>query len=52
MVNSEQFILHNSKQPIFGRLESLKQLSKSDNDHLFFDGMFKSWTNPFYQFIR
>ena len=36
LLNGEQFILHNSKHPIFGRLESLKQLSKSDNDHLFF----------------
>ena len=48
-LNGEQFILHNSKHPIFGTLESLKQLSKSDNDHLFFDGMFKSCPNPFYQ---
>ena len=40
-LNGEQFILHNSKHPIFVTLESLKQLSKSDDDHLFFDGMFK-----------
>ena len=31
-LNGEQFILHNSKHPIFEALESLKQLSKSDND--------------------
>ena len=48
-LNDEQFILHNSKHPIFGTLESFKQLSKSDNDHLFFDGTFKSCPNPFYQ---
>ena len=48
-LNSEEFILDNSKHPIFGTLESLKQLSKSDNDHLFFDGTFKSCPNLFYQ---
>ena len=48
-LNREQFILHNSKHPIFGTLESFKQLSKSDNDHLFFDRTFKSCPNPFYQ---
>ena len=42
-------MLHNSQYPIFGTLESLKQLPKSDNDHLFFDGMFKSYPNPFHQ---
>ena len=45
-LNGEEFILHNSKHPIFGKLESLKQLSKS---HLVFDGRFKSCPNPFYQ---
>ena len=30
-------------------VESLKQLSKSDDDHLFVDGTFKSCPNPFYQ---
>ncbi|CAF4579652.1 unnamed protein product [Rotaria sp. Silwood1] len=29
--------------------QSLKQLSGSDNDHLFFDGTFKSCPNSFYQ---
>ena len=48
-LNGEQFILHNSKHPIFGTLESLKQLSKIDNDHLFFDETFKSCPSPFYQ---
>ncbi|CAF1103817.1 unnamed protein product [Rotaria sordida] len=48
-LSGEQFILHNSKHLIFGTSESLKQLSKSDNDHLFFDGTFKSCPNPFYQ---
>ena len=48
-LNGKQFILHDSKHPIFGTLESLKQLSKSDNDHLFFDGTFKSCSSPFYQ---
>lgn len=37
------------KHPIFGTIESLKQLSKCDNDHLFFDGTFKSCAHPFYQ---
>ena len=49
ILNGEQFILHNLKHSIFGTLESLKQLSKSDNDHLFFDGTFKSCPSPFYQ---
>ena len=48
-LNGEQFILHNSKHPIFGTFESLKQLSKSGDDHLFFDGTFKPCPNPFYQ---
>ena len=48
-LSGEQFILHNSKHPIFRTLESLKQLSKSDNDHLYFDGTFKSCPNSFYQ---
>ncbi|CAF1223506.1 unnamed protein product [Rotaria sordida] len=48
-LNGEQFVFNNSKHPIFGTLESLKQLSTSDNDHLFFDGTFKSCPNPFYQ---
>ena len=48
-LNGEQFILNNSKHPIFGTLQSLKKLSKSDNDHLFFEGTFKSCSNPFYQ---
>ena len=48
-LNGEQFILHNSIHSIFGTLESLKQLSKSDNDYLFFNRTFKSWSNPFYQ---
>ena len=39
--NGEQFILHNSIHPIFGTLECLKQLSKTDNHDLFFDGTFK-----------
>ena len=51
-LNEEQFIFQNSKHPIFRTLESLKQLSKSYNNHLFFDGTFKSCLNPFYQFIR
>ena len=33
--NGEQFILHNSIHPIFGTLESLKQLSNRDNDRYF-----------------
>ena len=41
--------MHNSKHLIFGTFESLKQLSKSDDDHLFFDGTFKSCANPFSQ---
>ena len=41
-LNGEHLILYNSIHPIFRRLESLKQLSKNDNDHLFFDGRFKS----------
>jgi hypothetical protein len=48
-LNGELFLLHNSKHPIFGTSESLKQLSNSDHDHLFFDGTFKSCPNPFYQ---
>ena len=51
-LNGKQFILHNSKHPIFGTFESLKQLSKSDDNHLFFDRMFKSCPNPFYHLIR
>ena len=41
--------MHNSKHPMFGTLESLKQLSKSGNDHFIFDGTFKSYPSPFYQ---
>ncbi|CAF2665158.1 unnamed protein product [Rotaria sp. Silwood2] len=48
-LNGEQFVFNNSKHPIFGTLESHKQLSTSDNDRLFFDGRFKSCPNPFYQ---
>jgi hypothetical protein len=48
-LNSEQCLLHNSKHPVFGTLESLKQLSKCDNDNLVFDGMFELCPNPFYQ---
>ncbi|CAF1015501.1 unnamed protein product [Rotaria sordida] len=48
-LNRQQFILYNSKHPIVGTLESLKQLSKSDNDYLFFDETFKSCPNPFCQ---
>ena len=36
-LNGKEFILHNSRPPIFGAFESLKQLSKSDKDHLLFD---------------
>ena len=48
-LNGEQFILHNSIHPIFGRLESIKQLSKSDNDRLIFNGTFNSCPSRFYQ---
>ncbi|CAF3317613.1 unnamed protein product [Rotaria socialis] len=48
-LNGEQFVFNNSKHPIFETLKSLKQLSTSDHDHLFFDGTFKSCPNPFYQ---
>ncbi|CAM4988812.1 unnamed protein product [Rotaria socialis] len=48
-LNGEQFVFNNSKHPIFGTLESLKQLSTNDHDHLFFDGIVKSCPNPFYQ---
>ncbi len=41
--------MRNSKHSISRILESLKQLSKSDNDHLFFDDKFKSCPNPFYE---
>ena len=46
-LNGERFILHNWKHTTF---ESLKQLSKNDNDHLVFDGTFKSCPNLFYRF--
>jgi hypothetical protein len=39
----------NLKRPIFWTLESLKHLSQSVNDHLFFDATFKSCPNPFFQ---
>jgi hypothetical protein len=48
-LNGELFVLNTLKHPIFGTLESLKQLSKSEKNHLFFDGTFKSCPNPFYQ---
>ena len=35
-LNGEEFILYNSIHPIFRTLEPLEQLSKSDNEHLFF----------------
>ena len=47
-LNGEQFVFNNSKYLIFGPLESLKQLSTSDNDHFFVDGTFKSCPNLFY----
>ncbi|CAF1106231.1 unnamed protein product [Rotaria sordida] len=48
-LNGELFLLHTLKHSIFGTLESLKQLSECDYDHLFFDGTFKSCPSPFYQ---
>ena len=45
-LNGEQFVFNNWKYPTF---ESLKQLSTSDNDHLFVGGTLKSWAKPFYQ---
>ena len=34
-LNGEQFILHNSKHPIFRTLESLSQIIKKYNKHFF-----------------
>jgi hypothetical protein len=48
-LSGEPFILLDLKHPTFCTLESLKQLSTDDNDHLFFDGTYKSCPHPFYQ---
>lgn len=48
-LNGEPFVLHKSTYPIFGTLESIELLSKSNNDHLIFDGTFKCYPRPFYQ---
>ena len=48
-LSGEPFIMLESMHPVFGTIESLKQLSQCDNNHLFFDGTFKSCPNPFYQ---
>ncbi len=51
-LNGKLFVLHNLKHPIFGTLESLKQLSKSDNDHLFFDGTLNHAQIHFINYIQ
>ena len=50
-LNGEQFLLPNSEHPIFRMLKSLKHLSKSDNDYLFFDETIKSCSHPFLPII-